>query len=252
MGTRFFSCHNQYYLPQNKLKVDGPLVQLSQQLLLAAKTKEPTDSLVRRLRQIPLSDLETELTTEDNKKAFWINIYNSFTQIILTYNPRKYQHRGSFFATKQISVGGENLSLDDIEHGILRRSKLKWSLGYFRKLFPSSFEKKMRVNKVDYRIHFTLNCAARSCPAIAFYSSGQLNKQLELATRVYLQGECEYDEHAMSVSVPAIMGWFRHDFGGKKSMIQLLKQHSVIPEASRPTIKFKKYNWNIFLENYKN
>jgi len=251
LAAGYSSCAGQFFLQQNELKVDGPSVKLSQQLLLAAKTKENTDSLVKRLSSISRSDLATELEAENNKKAFWINIYNSFTQIILMYNPEKYQDRGSFFAARQINVGGKNFSLDDIEHGILRRSKLKWSLGYLNKLFPSSFERKMRVNKVDYRIHFALNCGAKSCPAIAFYSSDQLDKQLELATSVYLKGECEYNEQAGKVWVPAIMGWFRHDFGGKKEMIQLLKQQKIFPENSLPAIKFKKYNWNIFLENYK-
>jgi hypothetical protein len=246
------ACQGQFNLQQKESKVDGPLLKLSQQLLLAAKTKEATDSLVKRVSNISLTGLEIELQEETNKKAFWINIYNSFTQIILMRKPGKYKNRRSFFATRQINVGGRNLSLDDIEHGILRRSKVKWSLGYLNKLFPSSFEKKMRVNKVDYRIHFTLNCGAMSCPAIAFYSSDQLDKQLELATSVYLQGECEYNEESGKVWVPAIMGWFRHDFGGKRGMIYLLKQQKIIPGDSNPAIKFKKYNWNMFLENYKN
>ncbi len=53
-----------------------------------------------------------------------------------------------------------NTSLDEIEHGILWRSKCKLSLGYFNKIFKSRFEKAFRVDKLDYRIHFALNCGA--------------------------------------------------------------------------------------------
>jgi hypothetical protein len=106
--------------------------------------------------------------------------------------------------------------LDDIEHGILRRSKVKWSFGYFNKLFPSAFEKKHRVDTLDYRIHFSLNCGAISCPPIAFYKPEQLDKQLEVATKVYLSGEAAYNEADNTVALPALMGWFRGDFGGKK------------------------------------
>lgn len=228
------------------------LIEISQQLLLAAKTKEPTDSLVAILQSITETELEKQVVTEDQKKSFWINIYNAYTQIILSKNPDKYKKRSSFFGDKQIIIAGKKLSLDDIEHGILRHSKIKWSLGYLDKLFPSSFEKKNRVNKVDYRIHFALNCGAKSCPPIAFYKPAQLNKQLDVATQVYLKGECEYKEEENKVYVPALMGWFRRDFGGKKKMKELLKKLSIVRADKNSSVRFKKYDWNLFLENYKN
>ncbi len=225
---------------------------ISQQLLLAAKTQEPTDSLVGILKSSTEADLEAQLITDDQKKAFWINIYNAFTQIILSKNPDKYDSRNSFFGDKQINIAGRKLSLDDIEHGILRHSQIKWGLGYLHKWFPSSFEKKNRVNKVDYRIHFALNCGAKSCPPIAFYNPDQLQKQLDVATSVYLKGESAYKADEDKVYVPALMGWFRGDFGGKKNMKLLLKKLSIIPADKNPTIVFKKYDWQLFLENYKN
>jgi hypothetical protein len=228
------------------------LIETSQQLLLAAKTKEPTDSLAAILKNIPEAELEKQISTDDQKKAFWINIYNAYTQIILSKNPDKYKKRSSFFGDKQIAISSRKLSLDDIEHGILRHSKVKWSLGHLNKLFPSSFEKANRVEKVDYRIHFALNCGAKSCPPIAFYKPEQLEKQLDVATQVYLKGESEYKETEGKVYVPALMGWFRGDFGGKKKMKALLKRLLIVPADKNPSISFRKYDWNLFLENYKN
>jgi hypothetical protein len=226
------------------------LIEISQQLLLAAKTKEPTDSLVTILQNIPQTELQKQIVSDDQKKAFWINMYNAFTQIILSKNPDQYKNRNSFFGSKQIIIASKKLSLDDIEHGILRHSKIKWSLGYFDKLFPGKFEKNNRVDKVDYRIHFALNCGAKSCPPIAFYKPEQINKQLDVATQVYLKGESEFKENKMYV--PALMGWFRRDFVGKKKMKLLLRKLSIIPADKNPSIHFKKYDWNLFLENYKN
>ena len=226
------------------------IIETSQQLLLAAKTHERTDSLVKAVDEISEKTLSKQLPNDAYKKAFWINIYNAFTQIILSKNPDKYKNRGSFFGDKQIRIAGQSLSLDDVEHGILRHSKVKWSLGYLNKFFPSAFEKKQRVDKVDYRIHFTLNCGAKSCPPIAFHSPEQLGKQLNIATKVYLQGEAEYNEKNNYVALPAIMGWFRGDFGGKKKMIDLLHTLQIVPKDKNPSIRFKNYNWNLFLENY--
>ncbi len=171
--------------------------------------------------------------------------------MILSKNNEKYKDRGSFFGDQQIEIAGEKISLDNIEHGILRHSKLKWSLGYLNKLFPSAFEKKNRVNALDYRIHFALNCGAKSCPPIAFYQPHQIDKQLDLATQAYLAGDVKYDEAKNTVALPAIMGWFRADFGGKKKMVSLLKQLHIIPEYKKPAVTFSKYDWNLFLENYK-
>lgn len=221
---------------------------LSQQLLLAAKTNKPVDSFTTLLSNTTEAQLEN--LTENQRKAFWINIYNGYTQIILNKSPDQYKKRNGFFISKQIVIAGRHLSLDDIEHGILRRSKIKWSLGYINKLFPAAFERRHRVSSVDFRIHFALNCGAKSCPPIAFYKPEQLDEQLDTATTGYLQGECEYDEAANKVSVPALLRWFRGDFGGKKKIIILLEKSSVIPEGKNPDIAFKNYDWNLYLKNY--
>ncbi len=112
-------------------------------------------------------------------------------------------------------------------------------------------KKKNRVDTLDYRIHFALNCGAKSCPPIAFYQPLQINKQLDLATQAYLAEDVEYDEAKNTVLLPAIMGRFRGDFRGKKKMVSLLKQLKIIPENKNPAVSFSKYDWNLFLENYK-
>lgn len=230
--------------------VGAELINISQQLLLAAKTLAPTDSMVEILKKFPISEIHGQLTTDDMKKAFWINLYNAFTQIILLKDPGQYKIRSQFFGSKQINIAGLIMSLDDIEHGILRRSKIKWSKGYLDKLFPSSFEKKNRVSKLDYRIHFALNCGAKSCPPIAFYKPEQIDKQLEIATKTYLKGEATYDPVENTVSVPALMRWFIHDFGGEKNVIKLLRSLEVVPSNVNPKVHFKEYDWNLFLSNY--
>jgi hypothetical protein len=230
---------------------DFSIIDISQQLLLAAKTKEPTDSLIGVVKLITPTQLQSQLINDDYKKVFWINLYNAFTQLVLSKNPDKYKSRNSFFGDKVIEIAGQRLSLDQIEHGLLRRSKVKWSLGHINKFFPSSFEKENRVSKVDYRIHFALNCGAKSCPPIAFYQPGQISKQLDLATKAYLNGDAEYDEAKNELSLPAIMGWFRGDFGGKKNMVALVKKLEIVPADKNPSVTFSKYDWNLFLENYK-
>ncbi|MGF7079113.1 DUF547 domain-containing protein [Mucilaginibacter sp. UYCu711] len=226
-------------------------IKISQDFLYAAKTGDTTSGYIDTLSKANEGVLANELNTDHKRLAFWLNIYNGFTQVILKKDPDQYKTRNSFFSSRQIDIAGQQLSLDDIEHGILRHSKIKWSEGYLEKLFPSAFEKKFRVEKLDYRIHFALNCGAKSCPPIAFYEPASIDKQLTVAVKTYLKGECEYDVAKNVVDVPALMGWFRHDFGGKENMLKILKQNKIIPQDSKPTIHFKKYDWSLYLSNYK-
>ncbi|MEJ8840945.1 DUF547 domain-containing protein [Lacibacter sp. H375] len=235
-----------------KTRSKNMLVKLSQDYIYAAKTGESTAALEDQLRSIAITDLKNKLSTDDEKKAFWINLYNGYVQAALQKNPGAYKSRRAFFKSNQLTIAGLPLSLDDIEHDVLRRSKIKWSGGYLSKFFPGKTEKQLRVEELDYRLHFALNCGAKSCPPIAFYNPENLHQQLDIAATAYLTGEAEYDKQANTMKLPAIMGWFRKDFGGKKGMIRLLKEKAIIPNDVHPNIKFKSYDWTLYLNNYQN
>jgi thiol-disulfide isomerase/thioredoxin len=232
-------------------KSSNQIIRLSQDYIYSAKVGESLDAINSKLKAISFADLISNLRTDNLKKAFWINLYNGYTQAALKANPDKYKNRSAFFKSKQIDVAGNKFSLDEIEHGILRHSKIKWSLGHFNKLFPSKKEKKLRVDRVDYRIHFALNCGAKSCPPIAFYNPDNLDQQLDLATRAYLSGEAEYDSSKNILRLPKLMSWFRADFGGKKGMVAIAKKNNIISNETNPKIKFKDYDWTLTLNNYK-
>jgi Protein of unknown function, DUF547 len=225
-------------------------IKISQDLLYAVKTDEPADSLKQQLSNAPVTELQTQLGADAERKAFWLNIYNAYTQIGLKEDPNAYQHRNKFFSRKFIRIAGHNISLDLVEHGILRRSKWKYSLGYFNKPFKLKFEKKFRIDKPDYRIHFALNCGAKSCPPIAFYKPEQIDKQLDLAMKVYLKNEVLFNGKDLTVELPAILSWFRGDFGGKKGIIRLLHLQQIVPENVNPGIKWKKYDWTLSLKAF--
>lgn len=225
-------------------------VQLSQQYIYAAKTGDSLNAFTKKIAALSFNELKTTLVSNNEKKAFWINLYNGYTQAALKENAGQYKSRNAFFKKKSIDVAGRLFSLDEIEHGILRRSKIKWSLGHLDKLFPSRREKALRVKNLDYRIHFALNCGARSCPPIAFYNDETLDTQLDLATKAYLTGEAEYDSSTNTIRLPKLMSWFRADFGGKKGMVKILRKYGIIAADSLPKISFKDYDWTLTLNNY--
>lgn len=226
-------------------------IKLSEHFLYAAKSGDSTSVYVDSLQNLNQQKLAAALNTDPKRIAFWLNLYNAYTQVSLKNDPDQYKTRGSFFSKKQIDLAGHEISLDEIEHGILRHSKIKWSEGYLNKLFPSGFEKEFRVHQLDNRIHFALNCGAKSCPPIAFYEPEKIDQQLNIAEKTYLKGESTYDSTKNTVNVPALMGWFRGDFGGKKGIRSILKKNNIIPENSDPKIRFNKYNWTLYLHNFK-
>lgn len=202
----------------------------------------------RQLARISRDELASALPDDRHREAFWINVYNAYIQLLLRGQPGAYRHRGRFFAKHQLIVARKRLSLNDIEHGILRRSMFGYSLGYVPNPFPGKFERRFRLEHRDPRVHFALNCGARSCPPIAAYTPGEVDQQLDRATSSYLRSETKYDPANDVVRVPRILSWFRGDFGGKKGILDLLRQQQLIPEAATPTLKFGTYDWALTLD----
>ncbi len=219
--------------------------QVAKWLLSDIKNQKINDSLLVLLKNVSPEVLSNQLNSDEKKLGFWINIYNAFVLIKLEQNPEIYKKKNQLYSGKHFIISQKKISLDDIEHGILRKSKNKYSMGYFNNWFPGKFEKMMRVNFVDHRIHFALNCGAASCPPIRFYQSENIDQQLNLATLSYLSQETKYNAKTNIVELPKLMWWFRADFGGRKGILQILKQFEIIPEAANPKFAFKTYNWDL-------
>jgi hypothetical protein len=67
------------------------------------------------------------------KKTFWINIYNAFYQIL---REKEKVDKQIIYKKKLFKIADTMFSLDDVEHGILRRYRYKYSLGFIADLFP--------------------------------------------------------------------------------------------------------------------
>jgi len=225
---------------------DQTILKLSEKLLYAVKTESSTDSLEKELASLNMDNLITGLSNDAARKTFWINIYNSYYQVLAI---REKKTSPGIYKEKLIPVAGYSFSLDDIEHGILRKYRWKYSMGYLPQFLPSKLIKRLAVSKIDYRIHFSLNCGAKSCPPIAFYEYEKLEPQLEVATRSFLRSETDIDTIKKVISTSKILEWFKGDFGGKKKILSLLS--SVFnQDFSGYSIKFKDYDWSALLKNY--
>ncbi len=219
---------------------------ISEELLLSVKTKQSHLDFLIQLEKFPLAQLKKDLNNDDAKKAFWINIYNAFFQIFRRVNQI---NKPEIYRKKLINIADEKFSLDDVEHGILRKYRYKYSLGFLPNIFTKRLIKKLAVNTLDYRIHFALNCGAKSCPPIAFYSLENIEAQLQMATLSFLEGETEILEEKKEIHLTQLFKWFLADFGGKSGIQQILAEHLNI-KTKGYSLVFKPYSWEEDLENY--
>jgi hypothetical protein len=150
--------------------------------------------------------------------AYWINLYNAATiKIVLDHYPVKsildikglpfgfHVFQPGPWGIKFINVEGEKLSLDDIEHRILRPI---WR---------------------DPRIHYAVNCASLSCPNLRNepYLAANLDTQLTLAAREYVNHERGVSLREGRLVVSSVYKWYMEDFGGSEAgVIQHLRRYA--------------------------
>jgi hypothetical protein len=135
---------------------------------------------------------------------------------------------GAFFQRVKVDVGGKDFSLDDIEHGILRK------MG-------------------DPRIHMALVCASRSCPKLLprAYRAADLDAVLDRQARDFLADPSRnrFDAAAKTAHLSSIFKWFGGDFavapyGGVRGFVR----HYSTDAAALPedfAIEYLDYDWSL-------
>ena len=185
-------------------------------------------------RQLQRVDLDSMASNRNELLAFFINIYNALVihGTIERGVPANLWARYSFFSTTAYNIGGYKFTLNDIENGILRGNRASMATLYMRP-FAKTEDKDPRLkfsikDPVEARIHFALNCGAKSCPPIKTFSAEDLEGQLAAATEAYLESE----EDAVKIVMPETSGektpvihlsmlfkWYAEDFGSDKTEV---------------------------------
>ncbi|CAN5708003.1 DUF547 domain-containing protein [soil metagenome] len=219
----------------------GSVPATSAALLAAVRSgdAERARAIRSHLAALEPAALARELPSDAERVATWVNLYNAAARQLVDSDLTRVRHRLSSFRRPVITVAGTPLSLDAVEHGLLRRSRWKIGLGWLGNPWPGDFERRYRVERVDPRIHFVLNCAAASCPPIDAYLPGRLDAQLDVATRGYL-ATCVRRDGSRLV-VPRLFLWFSGDFGGPAGVRRFLLRHGVDAMGGRLT--YTAWDW---------
>ena len=172
----------------------------------------------------------------DEQLAYWINFYNALTvKVVLDNYPVTSILKissGLFsigpWSKKRVDVEGEALSLDDIEHRILRPI---WQ---------------------DPRIHYAVNCASIGCPNLRkeAFTPANLDTALTVAAREFINSERGMRIDNGRLYVSSIFAWFADDFGSSdEAVIAHLRQYSNADRASQlaefSRISDDFYDWDL-------
>lgn len=195
------------------------------------------------------------LRDENEKLAFWINLYNSIVvDGIVTLGIRSsVKEVMGFFSKIKYEIGGYGFSPDDMEHGILRMNARP--PGHpFRQFGLLDPRKKLAVGELDLRVHFALVCGSRSCAPIKFYTPEQIHEALELAAVNFVNSSeviAIPEEKRLVISM--IFKWYDGDFGGEEGILGFLERYLVDDdkkafirrERGNIKIDYLYYDWNL-------
>jgi len=206
-----------------------------------------------------LKYIDPTLLSEDQRKAFFINIYNSLTVHAMVHQaktgtlPDSPKEVPGFWKLHCYQIGESIYTLDEIEHGVLRANKGHPAAG--REEFGQADPRlKVALKTLDPRIHFALNCGALSCPPIRIYTGDKIDSQLQQATQSFLTQEVNIarnGEKQFEVVMSKLFLWYGADFGSNHTeMLEWVAKHlgdsnDAVLEALRGqfTVTFKDYDW---------
>lgn len=172
---------------------------------VTAEDRQALARYVASLQGVPVSSLRRA-----EQLAYWVNLYNALTvKLVLDHYPVKSIRdirlggglTAAFFGgpwdSKLLRIEGESVSLNDIEHRILRPI---WR---------------------DARLHYIVNCASISCPALPTAPLAAATSQavMEKAASDYVNGAYGVRRQDNRIWISSIYRWFRADFGGSDAAV---------------------------------
>lgn len=192
---------------------------------------EAADGLAIYLKAMQAITIEEY--SRDEQYAFWVNLYNAATvDAILKNLPldsiRDIGLLGSGpWKDDAVTVSGRTLSLDNIEHGILRPD---WK---------------------DVRIHYAVNCASIGCPNLATeaYTADKLEPMLEAAATAYINHPRGFGGSPDNIIASNIYEWYQEDWGSVEDVLDHARQYAKGSTAAlladATGIDGYDYDWNL-------
>lgn len=184
--------------------------------------QEPLNKLLEIAANISVSKDDTYVY-----QAFWINAYNLsvIKGIIDNYPTKSPLDNNGFFDKTTYSLAGKQITLNDIEHKLLR----------------AQFK--------DARFHFVLVCGAIGCPPLISeaYFPNNLDAQMERQTKIALNGSfLKVNTKKKRVEGSEILKWYKEDFTmNGETEIEFINKYRTDKIPNNFKLTYFSYNWNL-------
>lgn len=230
-----------YWNQSNEANSEQVSHQSWQQFLNSYLVKQGQNTLVRyqavtvtdksKLKQY-IKQLEQVNPLEYSKSgqyAYWVNLYNAVTVdlILDAYPVKSITKLGGLFSfgpwgDDVVSVNGKSLTLNDIEHRILRPI---WQ---------------------DPRTHYAVNCASLGCPNLQpqAFTANNTETLLEQAASEFVNSDKGVLVKGNKLQLSSIYEWFAVDFGTEKQLFEHLNQYRTEAVTNTQNISYD-YDWSL-------
>jgi hypothetical protein len=195
-----------------------------------AHDRADLERYVRHVAQVPLHSVPDG----PERLAHMINAYNALSMYNVLQSGIPVTHAGwaklRFFVLRKLEVGGSAMSLRDFENDVIRP--------YARA-------------RGDPRIHFALNCSARSCPALPRtpFSAEALDAELERETRAFFARPENFrvDADSRTVWLSELLNFYPEDFvpSPATSLLDYANRYAPQPAPQDYAVRFMPYDWTI-------
>lgn len=186
--------------------------------------KQKLDNYIAQLSQIDPREYSQAV-----QYAYWVNLYNAITVdlILDAYPVKSITKLGGFFSfgpwdEEVVTIEGKKLTLNDIEHRILRPI---WN---------------------DPRTHYAVNCASLGCPNLQTKAFTAQNKEalLEQAAKAFINSQKGVQVTAKGITLSSIYDWFGRDFAVDGGVMAHIESYRSGFAASSEAIKYD-YDWSL-------
>ena len=185
--------------------------------------KKDISSLKAYLKILAENPIQSNWSRSE-KMAYWINAYNAFTvKLIVDNYPISSITKldgGKPWDKKWIKLGDKTYSLNQIENDILR------------------------PQYKDARIHFAVNCAAKSCPPLLnkAWTAKNLESNFERQAKAFINNAQFNKVSAKKIEISKIFEWYAVDFG---DIVQYINKYSTIQAKGNAKVSYLEYDWSL-------
>ena len=167
--------------------------------------------------------------SRSDRLAFFLNAYNALVirEVARRHPLNSVQKVSGFFKKLKHKVAGKVLTLDELEHKIIR------------------------PQFTDARVHFALVCAARSCPPLraAAFQGSSLDRVLDRLTRSFINSWNGVRIKDDAIQISQLFNWFAEDFRRDAGSVgrYLARYHkTAAPRLAKITrFEYLPYDWSL-------